>query len=66
MSYSIEKVGGPHLLGEGPHWDEGRQVLYYVDAPGSSICRYSPQEQKVYQCKLGEYFYMFGMTQKIT
>lgn len=54
MSYKVEKIAGPHSLGEGPHWDEGRQALFYVDAFKSSVYRYLPQEDKLTVCKVGK------------
>ena len=38
------------VLGEGPHWDVGRQSLYYNDIYGDkqSISRFSYNEKKTY------------------
>lgn len=38
------------VIGEGPHWDEESQSLYYVDIFGTeySVLRYCPMENKTY------------------
>lgn len=56
MSYKVEVVStSPKCeIGEGPHWDEGTQSLYYVDihAKGDAVLRYDFREDKVYSAKI--------------
>lgn len=55
MSFKVEVLPSPKSeLGEGPHWDEHTQSLYYVDIYGkeSSILRYDYKENKVYSAKI--------------
>lgn len=42
------------LCGEGPHWDEATQSLYYIDIYGSdsTILRYDYNENKTYAAKV--------------
>lgn len=54
-NYKVEVVPSPKSdLGEGPHWDEGTQSLYYNDIYGkeASILRYDFKENKVYSAKI--------------
>lgn len=47
MSALVEKVGEECLLiGEGPHWDAETQSLYYVDAIGNKIHKYTPHNNQ--------------------
>lgn len=55
MTLKVEVVPSPKSeLGEGPHWDEKTQSLYYVDIYGKegSILRYDYKENKVYSAKI--------------
>lgn len=55
MSFKVEMVPSPKSdLGEGPHWDEGSQSLYYTDIYGKneSILRYDFKENKTYSAKI--------------
>lgn len=55
MSFEVEVVPSPKSdLGEGPHWDEKTQSLYYNDIYGkdASILRYDFKENKVYSAKI--------------
>lgn len=55
MSFKVELVQSPKSdLGEGPHWDEASQSLYYNDIYGdeASILRYDYQENQVYTAKI--------------
>lgn len=55
MPIKVETVPSPKsLLGEGPHWDEQTQSLYYNDIYGeeASILRYDYSENKVYSAKI--------------
>lgn len=55
MSFIVEVLPSPKsVLGEGPHWDDTRQSLYYVDIYGKkeSILRYDYNENKVYSAKI--------------
>lgn len=44
------------LLGEGPHWDNETQSLYYVDIFGinESILRYDFVQNKTYSATIGK------------
>lgn len=56
MSYKVEVVSASPKsdLGEGPHWDEASQSLYYTDIYGKdeSILRYDFKEDKVYSAQI--------------
>lgn len=55
MSYKVEVVPSPKSeLGEGPHWDEATQSLYYNDIYGTegSVLRYDYKENKVYSATI--------------
>lgn len=41
------------VIGEGPHWDQEAQVLYYVDLLESAIIKYDPNSKKVTRVILG-------------
>lgn len=47
MAHKVEIVHDEKLpLGEGPHWDEEAQVLYYVDIPESRVFKFDPSTKK--------------------
>lgn len=56
MGYKVEIVEASpkSVLGEGPHWDEMSQSLFYNDIYGTegSILRYDFAENKVYSAKI--------------
>lgn len=55
MPFKVEVVASPKsVLGEGPHWDETHQSLFYNDiyGNGSSILRYDFNENKVYSATI--------------
>jgi len=55
MSYKVEVVPSPKSnLGEGPHWDEITQSLYYNDIYGkeATILRYDFKENKTYSATI--------------
>ena len=54
-------------LGEGPHWSEAEQCLYYVDIVGKRVCRYDPEEKEnkfvqVSKPPFGDTFFPFPST----
>lgn len=42
MSVSVQKIVDPVVLGEGPHWDDKQQALYFVDINMKTINKYVP------------------------
>ncbi|XP_044738268.1 regucalcin-like [Chrysoperla carnea] len=46
----IRIVAKKVTLGEGPHWDEKKQALYYVDIKGHCFHKYTPSNEKVTTC----------------
>ncbi|KPU79867.1 uncharacterized protein Dana_GF27789 [Drosophila ananassae] len=61
MSYKVEPLpDSVARLGEGPHWDEARQSLYYVDLDTAGINRYDFKQKKIYKAKIeGETYATF-------
>lgn len=51
-------------LGEGPHWDAGRQTLYFVDIFGEAIHKYVPATKKHTKAVIGESFSKLFNTMK--
>ena len=44
--YTVEVVSNHCcLLGEGPHWDQKSQTLYYVDLMNGDVCQLDPKTQ---------------------
>ncbi|RSL32144.1 SMP-30/gluconolactonase/LRE family protein [Salibacterium salarium] len=43
------------LLGEGPSWDETKEVLYWVDIEGEKIHRYHPNRQENQTLETGQH-----------
>jgi sugar lactone lactonase YvrE len=41
-------------LGEGPHWDECKQILYFVDMTGFAVHTYDPATKKHTKAKVGK------------
>ncbi|XP_047003096.1 regucalcin-like isoform X2 [Schistocerca americana] len=39
---TVEKITEPCKLGEGPHWDADKKVLYFVDVRGNRVHKYDP------------------------
>ncbi|KAJ0183064.1 hypothetical protein K1T71_001040 [Dendrolimus kikuchii] len=42
----VEQIVGPVLLGEGPHWDEKQQCLFFVSILDKTIHKYVPATKK--------------------
>ncbi|PZC86898.1 regucalcin [Helicoverpa armigera] len=42
MSVKVQKITEPVLLGEGPHWDEKQQALFFVSILEHTIHKYVP------------------------
>lgn len=57
MTYKVELVPSPKCdLGEGPHWDEMTQSLYFNDIYGkNSVLRYDIKENKTYAATIDGY-----------
>lgn len=53
MAPQIERITDSTELGEGPHWDEASQSLYFVDIFGKSIHRYVPATKKHTKAVIG-------------
>ncbi|XP_055545457.1 regucalcin-like [Wyeomyia smithii] len=52
-NYKVEEIPGPHVeLGEGPHWDDQTQSLYYVSLSEATIHRLDHKSNKVYSAKV--------------
>ncbi|XP_057318971.1 regucalcin-like isoform X2 [Microplitis mediator] len=43
----IERIAGPYMCAEGPHWDEKKNLLYFVDVVGQKIFCYNPVTKKI-------------------
>lgn len=53
MSFKVEPLPNSYAgLGEGPHWDEARQSLYYVDLEAGALLRYDYKQNKVYRTQI--------------
>jgi gluconolactonase len=59
MPVKIEQITKPVILGEGPHWDEGKQVLYFVSIFDKSIHKYDPSTNVETRAYLREYYHKF-------
>lgn len=46
---------GDIILGEGPHWSEERQNLFFVDIIGYAVHRYDPATRNDYQIRMGNF-----------
>ncbi|CAH0587175.1 unnamed protein product [Chrysodeixis includens] len=52
MEYSVKKVTDPVTLGEGPHWDHAKEVLYFVSIMDSTINKFVPAIDRLTSVKL--------------
>ncbi|XP_008547469.1 regucalcin isoform X3 [Microplitis demolitor] len=43
----IEQIAGPYICAEGPHWDEKKNLLYFVDVVGQKIFCYNPETKNI-------------------
>ncbi|XP_074109356.1 uncharacterized protein LOC141534118 [Cotesia typhae] len=43
----INRIAGPYVLSEGPHWDDERNLLYFVDIPEQRIYSYQPTTGRI-------------------
>lgn len=42
-SHSVKQISEEYYqLGEGPHWDDSQQCLYFVDIVANIVGRYDP------------------------
>ncbi|CAH0683377.1 unnamed protein product [Spodoptera exigua] len=53
MSVKVEKATEPLLLGEGPHWDEHHQALFFVNIQEHTIHKYVPATGAHTKTKVG-------------
>ncbi|XP_063987759.1 uncharacterized protein LOC135167952 [Diachasmimorpha longicaudata] len=44
---TIEQLSGPYDLGEGPHWDEENNLLYFVDIHEQKFFAFDPSTQSL-------------------
>lgn len=55
MNYlQIKPVTSALYLGEGPHWDEKKQLLYFVDLYKSQVHCYNPKTEEHNYATIGE------------
>ncbi|XP_075228149.1 uncharacterized protein LOC142328329 [Lycorma delicatula] len=54
MSYKVEAVSEPLVLGEGPHWDIATQTLYFVDLLKGSVHSYKPSTNEHHSAVIGD------------
>ncbi|XP_053604628.1 regucalcin-like isoform X2 [Plodia interpunctella] len=52
MSHKVTKITEPVVLGEGPHWDERVQALYFVSIHEQTIHKYVPATKEHTRTKL--------------
>uniref|UniRef100_A0A8D8TXX1 Regucalcin n=1 Tax=Cacopsylla melanoneura TaxID=428564 RepID=A0A8D8TXX1_9HEMI len=52
MVVEVKPIAGPFNLGEGPHWDEGSQSLFFVDIDGCAICKYDSASRTTTKCAI--------------
>ncbi|XP_026736696.1 uncharacterized protein LOC113500183 [Trichoplusia ni] len=52
MTYLVQKVTDPVKLGEGPHWDHAKQVLYFVSIMDSTVNKFVPAIKRLTTVKL--------------
>lgn len=56
MSPKVERISDLSLeLGEGPHWEEETQTLYFIDIFGKSIHKYVPASNTHTKAVFGNY-----------
>lgn len=54
MAPIVQAVTDPVWLGEGPHWDEREQALYFVSIFDHTINKYVPSTTVHTKAKLGK------------
>lgn len=55
LTFKVEPIGFHHsILGEGPHWDEKKQVLYHVDINGGAVWKIDLKNNKSESVHLGD------------
>lgn len=55
MSVKVQKITEPVVLGEGPHWDEKQQALFFVSILDHTIHKYVPATGTHTKTKLGKF-----------
>ncbi|XP_075228141.1 uncharacterized protein LOC142328320 [Lycorma delicatula] len=54
MSYKVEVLTKPLVLGEGPHWNIATQTLYFVDIMKGSVHSYKPATNEHFSAVIGD------------
>lgn len=60
MSVSVLLENVCETTGEGPHWDEETQSLYFVDILCGGVCCWDSRSGKITKHKLGEAITIHG------
>lgn len=69
MSVKVEPISNDCLrLGESPHWNPKNNTVYFVDAVGSFLCKYTPSTNEYKKIVLGKriqqtvFFYLYAQS----
>lgn len=57
----VEPLIGPYGLGEGPHWDDKSQKLYFVDIFAQKIFRFDPETHDLTSAYIGNYILYYSI-----
>ena len=53
----IKVLTAPVELGEGPHWDAAKKVLYFVDIEGHKVYQYDPRTTNLTFVSFGKIYF---------
>lgn len=56
------RLTNPLLHSEGPHWDEQKQILFFVDIEGQTVWRYDPRIKKLTYAAIGNVYIVYTPT----